>query len=759
MSDKPERYSLAVPVYSLGEWALLRLAGPTGDPQKLVPVASEMLGALKQNMDDLGINYGHRFYQLDDGTKVRVIRNYDQNIIEITTPPSEVEEGGFFQIFLETGWVFLARTNMIFNEHKPAGSITLTQQMVAAISKVPPLDYMKVLPPDEIGFYGRAYTQYMDSKALPEYPVFASPADDTRSAYEKAMALKSLQARGYFNGALLGFRAFPSALTGKAKLYFQAQLGKDKPTQGIIVSLSAFAYTSGAGLYSTDDLQYYWIIVTLTGITVHQLRPIEPQFSLLRTVLLKIKGSLPFDRFTKYEAYLLSLLEYEFVQSATILSGMVLQGGPLAYNWKFSWHGKTAKCVRHLIDGDDYTRHSRTYTLEFTQNSDFNPDEAWSTSNAPLAVEFTESAPTAWWPTLDCPIWIPDLLLGGMALGTPNQKSGYSFFNFDVTLYGFFDHITADKSADSQWVSVNLAVATGDGKPDPFAAVGSYLASQSNRGGMTWNSNEDRTFGATRLYTTGHTGDIDFGGESREDASGSLAVSMTLTGVTATFRYGAWPIEDYYTNYGALGRADLERFGSGVYAGAFLVLPFYSAEAAYCGDVRRTTSRHLRSANEKSIIGEFTTTTGISQTANLSQNMASTGDVPIGMANCGGGVSDCSTTTLLNEELYTVNQRLLCSVIHSRGSDAVEFKINSEHNIESTIGPPNEPGFGKWDVVWFANPTTPGNPGDFWFYSGVSNAAFMTNDIAAGPNDPSLWKAVGGLTLEQSLTGYFVGWA
>ena len=76
---------LNAPISAQGEFAIKRFYG---DPKRAVaylPVAYKLLGELKNQMALSDIGFGHRLCQLVDGTKIRVIRNGEMNIVEITT--------------------------------------------------------------------------------------------------------------------------------------------------------------------------------------------------------------------------------------------------------------------------------------------------------------------------------------------------------------------------------------------------------------------------------------------------------------------------------------------------------------------------------------------------------------------------------------------------------------------------------------------------------------------------------------------------
>lgn len=82
---KFDDFPMIVPVSSQGEWAAKRFYGDPQIAAQYLPVAYALLGEVKNRMTLGGITYGHRTVQLPDGTRIRVLRNFEQNIIEIDT--------------------------------------------------------------------------------------------------------------------------------------------------------------------------------------------------------------------------------------------------------------------------------------------------------------------------------------------------------------------------------------------------------------------------------------------------------------------------------------------------------------------------------------------------------------------------------------------------------------------------------------------------------------------------------------------------
>jgi hypothetical protein len=75
--------SLNVPVSSQGEWSAKRFYGDPELAAAYLPVAYALLGQVKNRMAYGDVGFGHQQIELPDGTLIRVLRNGNQNILEI----------------------------------------------------------------------------------------------------------------------------------------------------------------------------------------------------------------------------------------------------------------------------------------------------------------------------------------------------------------------------------------------------------------------------------------------------------------------------------------------------------------------------------------------------------------------------------------------------------------------------------------------------------------------------------------------------
>jgi hypothetical protein len=82
---------LGLPISSRGEWSSKRLSDDPERGKAYLPAANLLLGQLQQRMAFGGVNYGHRLKRLADGTLIRVIRNGEQNIIQVSPPRRATE--------------------------------------------------------------------------------------------------------------------------------------------------------------------------------------------------------------------------------------------------------------------------------------------------------------------------------------------------------------------------------------------------------------------------------------------------------------------------------------------------------------------------------------------------------------------------------------------------------------------------------------------------------------------------------------------
>lgn len=81
-------YPINVPISAQGEWSAKRQGNDADRAASHRRLGNILLGQLKQQMALGGVSYGHRIVQLPDGAVVRVIRNFEQNIMDIRLPPS-----------------------------------------------------------------------------------------------------------------------------------------------------------------------------------------------------------------------------------------------------------------------------------------------------------------------------------------------------------------------------------------------------------------------------------------------------------------------------------------------------------------------------------------------------------------------------------------------------------------------------------------------------------------------------------------------
>jgi len=115
---------LNLPVSAQGEWAAKKFKGDPLRAAAYLPLAYQLLGEVAQRMALGGVGYGHRLMRLADGATIRVIRNGQHNLIEITTPwVSEEDE----VINKAHGFLFKPQVNSqrIYPDSDPLASMRL----------------------------------------------------------------------------------------------------------------------------------------------------------------------------------------------------------------------------------------------------------------------------------------------------------------------------------------------------------------------------------------------------------------------------------------------------------------------------------------------------------------------------------------------------------------------------------------------------------------------------------------------------------
>lgn len=442
--------SINAPVNAQGEYAAKRFYGDPRLSAEYLPVAYALLGGLKNQMALSGVGFGHRRIQLPDGTMIRVIRNGEQNILEIDTQAHQQSVFvGLLAIYMESGFVLMKQTGF----------------------------------PDQF----QAKSELLET-------------DSTERAdkFKDSMILSRIDRQSLFNdrshavpGGYLDKRhTFPISLlvTGKLRSLLQAKLGRADPTyqvpeegednegaQSTVNQLTMedmWKFIAGThtykgleyikrvihnthgknqsyGLFCGDDYQYYFIeIYSHTSIDELMARGypcvLGAAGQAIREILIAVRDNksdyqLTEEEVRRLETYLLSDITVDLA-TYFVIGYFSVYGYPVFNGWHFNSTGSEADIVTLSLVPDESLslryKHtlSRHYRLSFSM--------APVGSEVPLTVNCSllESEPMTPWMGRDN-LWIPALMDGKM---TYYYWRGISTFTeeleFDGPIYGFYNH-------------------------------------------------------------------------------------------------------------------------------------------------------------------------------------------------------------------------------------------------------------------------------------------------------------------------------
>jgi hypothetical protein len=185
---------LNAPVHQQGEFASKRVYGDTRKANAYLPVVYAMLGEVKQQMAMSDISYGHRQVFLPDGTRVRVIRNGDQNIVEIDVPTFTTEKKVYGES--EGGLVFYPKVGqrILYSGDKPNAAMFVTCDEESAEAQITVTAPLKL-------WYGNQFTFFEQSV----YSWDHTPFGDLRSSVQGGKIV-------YKDGAI--WKQFPEHIIG-----------------------------------------------------------------------------------------------------------------------------------------------------------------------------------------------------------------------------------------------------------------------------------------------------------------------------------------------------------------------------------------------------------------------------------------------------------------------------------------------------------------------------------------------------------------
>ena len=413
--------TLNLPISAQGEWSAKRFFG---DPQRAaayLPVAYALLGQVKQRMAQGGVTYGHQTLRLPDGTLIRVIRNHQQNLLEITTRPTKGGEALWtVALFMESGFLEVRPLYPRGTPKDPAIVHVPEPVKAEAQSGRSPrwLDVIRLAGTqvsqntDEV----RAYPTGMASLAINE-----SLEEDDPEDYVDGRPVRppTSDKRYAILNSLFGLH--PASVSGKMKLWAQACMGLNYTNEELI-ELFRLPQSAGAsfGLLTTTHYDYFLVRIA-GGVRITPFLHAAGGRALKKILVAneyKTTGnqSHPIDRAMrqKIEAYLLStIIGLDEARAYTLdTPEFEIIGEALAYGWKFNWDGHRASIVTNECIIEDYRyRHNvqRLYTLTLSDREVPQPNGSLRWQPAQAVLHLAEQAICTPRQNIDI-TWAPDLL-------------------------------------------------------------------------------------------------------------------------------------------------------------------------------------------------------------------------------------------------------------------------------------------------------------------------------------------------------------
>lgn len=350
--------SLNVPVSSQGEWTAKRFYG---DPQlaaAYLPVAYALLGSVKNRMAYGGVWYGHQQIELPDGTRIRVLRNRNQNIVEIDTSSTAEEEDIFLlcKFYLESGVVTSTFPGTAFPENTTPG------KLYRASFDIEPA-------PIKLSVEDGTTIQFLEMPANEGFSyalgheVFYLPG--------KTQAEKEAVAQKLYNKVRAAARIPTSLYTGKLQLLIQAHLGRQFSTEIEGISGAYLEDTSqpdhfvlhgtplnwfwpaSLGLVTDTERLHYFIVRFSTTSLVCYPVSISQCSRKLATYMLENRPTISDADWKRYEAYILSTSAINYNRPYNLENfAATIEGEPMGgyHSWALNWEGSEARVVTHNLE-------------------------------------------------------------------------------------------------------------------------------------------------------------------------------------------------------------------------------------------------------------------------------------------------------------------------------------------------------------------------------------------------------------------------
>ncbi len=412
--------SLNVPVSSQGEWTAKRFYG---DPQlaaAYLPVAYALLGSVKNRMAYGGVGYGHQQIELPDGTRIRVLRNGNQNIIEIATSRQAKEEELILlcKFYLESGVVTSTFPGASFPENTTPGKLYR-----ASFDNEPaPINPDTKKEQPKIQFLGMPANGEF-SYAL-GHEVFYLPG--------KTQSEKEAVALALYNKVRAAARIPSSLYTGKLQLLIQAHLGRRfvpevdgisgayledtaQPDHFVLHGgeLNWFWPASLGLVTDTERLRYFIVRFGTSSLVCYPVN-ISECARKLADYMLENSQAINTAEWKRYEAYILSTsaINYDNPYGLEDFASPI-EGDPMGgyHSWALNWEGSEARVVTHNLEEvpgqpNVFWYVARHYKISFSINPAYYADyEEESDRPSPLNYELSLLKTVEYFPHGTLAVW------------------------------------------------------------------------------------------------------------------------------------------------------------------------------------------------------------------------------------------------------------------------------------------------------------------------------------------------------------------
>jgi hypothetical protein len=459
--------SLNVPVSSQGEGTAKRFYGDPKVAAAYLPVAYALLGAVKNRMAYGGVGYGGQQIELPDGTVIRVLRNFEQNIIEITTTGSSVTVRSYgSRIYMESGFID-ARSVGFLSEFQEKNKLFETDD-TSATNKLLDAQTRGTLPESTLydekshaipgGYEDKRQLRYVTSMvtgllrrlvqaklgvADPTYEV--PPIDAPQNAGEQSPINE------YTRDEL--WKLITGGL-GRVEFYWDAP----------------HSISGSYGLFAADDYSYHYIAITRTSVYAYPCSIVWGRF-FIDAILNGANDWTPSEEEKlRLESYALATLSVDWETKVKIGEHGVI-GSSVANGWHFNSRGSKANIIAiERVSGDSGCKHlvSRHYELSISP-ADYDPEEVMEEGNYPIQSTTELLSEDKGTPDNTNILWIPYYQEAKLVVYYWCQSPrGFSDdIDSSIPVYCFYDHedtllvvnVSRERLPDSEPYTVNDVIA------------------------------------------------------------------------------------------------------------------------------------------------------------------------------------------------------------------------------------------------------------------------------------------------------------